>query len=287
MTPGSCQDARVSNENQREFWNGIAGEAWVEDQRRMDVMLRPFGDALLEACGIAPTEHCLEIGCGTGDLALRVSSRLTEGSMLGVDFSRPMLAHARYRADETAASVEFVEADASTHAFAPATIDCAYSRFGVMFFHDPTSAFANVRRGLASGGRLVFLCWQDSAVNPWMHLPIDAARSVIDIEEPPPDHDAPGPFSFARRERVEAILGEAGYRDVTIDAFETPMVIAGSIDDAMAFFGKRGPMKRIFADAGEDETQRALDAVRRAIEPHHSGDSLSLPAATWLVSARG
>ncbi|MQA13973.1 MAG: hypothetical protein GEV09_07300 [Pseudonocardiaceae bacterium] len=41
------------------------------------------------------------------------------------------------------------------------------SRFGVIFFDDPTAAFANIARALRPGGRLAFLCWQDVARNEW------------------------------------------------------------------------------------------------------------------------
>ena len=53
---------------------------------------------------------------------------------------------------------EFVQADAQTYAFAAA--DGAFSRFGVMFFADPTAAFANIRKGLKGGGRVAFVCWR-------------------------------------------------------------------------------------------------------------------------------
>ena len=62
-----------------------------------------------------------------------------------------------------AANVSFVEADAQTYAFAPASFDAVFSRFGVMFFADPPAAFANIRRALKPGGRLVFVCWRTPA----------------------------------------------------------------------------------------------------------------------------
>ena len=37
--------------------------------------------------------------------------------------------------------------------------DVAISQFGVMFFDEPETAFANIRRQLVSGGRLAFACW--------------------------------------------------------------------------------------------------------------------------------
>src|SRR5215208_2345574 len=46
-----------------------------------------------------------------------------------------------------------------------AEFDLALSRFGVMFFEDPVAAFANIASAIRTGGRFVFLCWQDLARN--------------------------------------------------------------------------------------------------------------------------
>ena len=41
------------------------------------------------------------------------------------------------------------------------------SRFGVMFFADAPTAFANLARALRPGGRLAVLVWQRAADNEW------------------------------------------------------------------------------------------------------------------------
>lgn len=77
-----------------------------------------------------------------------------------------MLDHARKRATATAAdNVEFVVADAHTDDLGDSVFDVAISRFGVMFFDDPTAAFTHIARSLRPGGRLSFVCWQDLGAN--------------------------------------------------------------------------------------------------------------------------
>ena len=63
------------------------------------------------------------------------------------------------------------------------------SRFGVMFFSDPATAFANIRRSLKLGGRLVFVCWRALNENPWMEVPLQAALPFLQpVEAPDPTH---------------------------------------------------------------------------------------------------
>ena len=49
----------------------------------------------LEILAISPTDHLLEIGCGTGILAGQVAHQLTTGTLTAVDQSNAMIAKAR------------------------------------------------------------------------------------------------------------------------------------------------------------------------------------------------
>lgn len=46
----------------------------------------------------------------------------------------------------------FERADAQVYRFPHERFDLAISRFGTMFFNDPTAAFANIRRALRPTG---------------------------------------------------------------------------------------------------------------------------------------
>ena len=60
------------------------------------------------------------------------------------------------------ANVEFVEADAQTHRFAPQSFDAMVSRFGVMFFADPVAAFRNLRGAARPGAKLACAAWRNA-----------------------------------------------------------------------------------------------------------------------------
>ena len=98
----------------------------------------------------------------------------------------------------------------STRHRARAPFDAAVSQFGVMFFDEPVTAFANIRRHVAPSGRLAFACWQPVERNPWFIGPALAGLA------PPPPPPAPGksptgPFSLSDPERVDEILSGAGW----------------------------------------------------------------------------
>src|SRR5438477_10869711 len=163
----------AANAGQRAYWNEQAGPTWVALQDQLDAQIAPLSQATVAALAPREGEHLLDIGCGCGASTLELAWQVDpEGTVLGVDISAPMLEVARKRAHDAGyEQVRLLEADAQTQAFEPGAFHAAFSRFGVMFFEDPTAAFMNIRRAVKRGGRLAFLCWRAMALNPIMTLP--------------------------------------------------------------------------------------------------------------------
>src|SRR5207248_147643 len=134
------------------YWNGPAGARWLANEAELDRAIAPFGAAALAAAKAAPGERVVDVGCGCGRTTLALARAVgASGRVLGVDVAAAMIARARE--EGRAAGVEnaaWIEADASVHRFVSEN-DLLFSRFGVMFFADPTAAFANLRRALRAG----------------------------------------------------------------------------------------------------------------------------------------
>ncbi|MBV9995285.1 MAG: methyltransferase domain-containing protein [Caulobacteraceae bacterium] len=274
------------NADQVAHWNGPAAATWVAIQARLDRQIEPIGRATMDALAPGVGDRVLDIGCGCGASTLELSRRVgAAGEALGIDPSGPMLDVARRRATEAGlAQARFLEADAQTHAFAPASFDKAYSRFGVMFFADPVAAFANVRRALKPEGRIAFLCWRTPAENPIMSLPMAAARPHLPAPASPPDPGAPGPFAFADRSRIETILARAGFADIGVVAHDEKLT-AGPLDEAVDTALRMGPLGSFLRE--HPEFKAAVEpAVRIALAQHQSPRGVFLDSATWIVTAR-
>src|SRR6185503_10080916 len=105
----------------------------------------------------ASASRVLDVGCGTGSTTLAVARLLqAKGGCTGIDISGPMIAAARARAKQEGTPARFIQANAQTHAFEPASFDMIVSRFGVMFFSDPVQAFANLRHAATNDAELRF-----------------------------------------------------------------------------------------------------------------------------------
>jgi SAM-dependent methyltransferase len=198
-----------------------------------------------------------------------------------------MLERARQVAREQGVTARFEQADAQTHAFQPASADVLFSRFGVMFFADPTAAFANLRRALRPGGRLAFVCWQSLPENPWMFVPLGAALQLMP-PPPLPGPDAPGPFSFADPDRVRRILAGAGFGAAQFEPVRQTLRIGGGagLDPTVDFLLQMGPAAAALRESPDPTlVPRVAAAVRTSLEPYVTADGIRMASASWIVTA--
>jgi SAM-dependent methyltransferase len=278
------------NAEQVRYWNETAGPKWVAFQRAIDAQLGPLGRLAMDRAAVAPGERVLDVGCGCGRTSMELARRVgPSGLVVGVDIAAPMLARAAEAARDTGvANVRFEHVDAQIGRFADAPFDLVWSRFGVMFFADPAAAFANLRAALGVGGRLLFVCWQALAENPWLHVPLRAAAPFLALP-PPPAPDAPGPFSLADPERVRGILGRAGFVHVGLESVRQPLIVGGesTVDEAVRFLLEGvGPTSAALREAGPAVRRDVARAVRAAVAEHATPSGVEMQSAAWIVSAR-
>jgi SAM-dependent methyltransferase len=274
------------NANMADAWNGVSGANWVANAAHHERALAGYGDDVLAAAAITPTDRVLDVGCGAGGFTRAAARLAVGGSALGVDIGRPLVEAARALASaEGPGNVQFEQADAQVHQFAPGSTDVALSRFGVMFFDDPGAAFANIRSAMVEGGRLAFVCWRSLAHNEWQAVP--RAALVAHIEPPdlgPPE--APGPFSLADPDRIRAVLDVGGFAAVGIDEVAHPMWLGDDVDEAVAYATTQAFARMLFEGKPPELIDRAVAGVRTAFERIAGPDGVVLPASAWLVTAR-
>lgn len=275
------------NSEQIAEWNGALGQRWVAMQREIDRIVVPFGDAALKAAAPQPGERVIDIGCGCGDTSVEIARIVGEaGAVLGIDVSQPMLEVARSRgALANLARLSFRDGDAS-EAELPANTDLLFSRFGVMFFSQPSQAFRHLRRSLRTGGRCVFVCWRAPRDNAWAMAPLSAARTAMGVTPAPADPDAPGPFAFADEERLRAILSGAGFAGIDVQRFDAAIILGATPRSAAESAVQIGPVSRFARELGAEHLPIILDAVERTFIQLAAPDGrVSLNGSTWIASA--
>src|SRR5215207_3914338 len=207
------------NRAQQDYWETDGPRQYQQFGDTNEALLAPAGQAMLDAAKLRPGERVLDVGCGYGTSTLEAEERVAPtGRVVGVDISAAMLQGARQRVVVAGLDdIELLHADAQTHEFAAGSFDAVISRFGLMFFDDPTSAFGNLARALRPGGRLAFVCPQDPMKSEWVAVAFGAAIAVVGHPPELGNPGAPGAFALADPDRMSHLLADAGFRDMHLD----------------------------------------------------------------------
>ena len=276
------------NIKQRQFWSGAGGDVWVNKQREMDIMLNPLGDRVIERLDLKSDAKIIDIGCGCGATTLEIAKKITQGEILGVDISEPMLDKATETAKEMSLSnISFEVKDVQVDVMPQNYFDIAFSRFGVMFFEDPFEAFKNIHSSLKEDGLLSFVCWQNASLNPWQSLSIQVIKEFLDLPAPAPK--SPGPFAFEDKTYLEDILRESGFKGLEIlDNQEDIIMFSGkSIREACEDYLTINPVvTEMLKNSKPELTEEILEALIIKFSNFHQNNGLLFPSATWIVTAK-
>jgi ubiquinone/menaquinone biosynthesis C-methylase UbiE len=121
------------------------------------VLSLPFAERMVGLAGLRPSDRILDVGTGTGIVALNAARAAHKGQVTGVDLSEGMLATARQNAVQSSAgrNVEFRSMDAEALEFEDRSFDVVLSLFALLHFPNPSAAVKQMFRVLRPGGRLV------------------------------------------------------------------------------------------------------------------------------------
>ncbi len=120
----------------------------------------------VDLAGLKPGESVLDVGCGTGTLALAAKRRVGPGvDVFGIDASPEMIARAQARSKKRSAGVAFRQAAVERLPFLDGQFDVVLS--SLMLHHLPDDirarAFTEIRRVLKPTGRFLAVDYRPPA----------------------------------------------------------------------------------------------------------------------------
>lgn len=150
-------------ERVRKMFGAIAGKYELNNRLHSFGRDRAWRRFAVRSVGPRPTDHVLDVACGTGDLT-RAFAEAGVAQVTGVDFTPQMLAVARthrlrprHAKQSTAPMIRYIEGDAMALPFKDGSFDVVSIAFGIRNVADPAKALREFRRILRPGGRLVVL----------------------------------------------------------------------------------------------------------------------------------
>lgn len=152
-------DALISAEENRRMFDQIAGRYDLLNALMSLGMHRTWRKRAVARLLAAQGTKYLDIGCGTGDIAIAVLRQAPGAHVTGIDLSEDMLTLAITKTEKARLSsrATYQTGDATTLAFPAVTFDGIISAFCLRNITDRATALREMRRVLRPNGSLVIL----------------------------------------------------------------------------------------------------------------------------------
>jgi ubiquinone/menaquinone biosynthesis C-methylase UbiE len=205
----------------------------------------------------------LETAAGSGVVTRALASALpAESRYVVTDLNRPMLDHAASKQGPDA-RITWQQADAMDLPFEDALLfDAVVCQFGVMFYPDKSTGYAEAYRVLKPGGSLIFNVWDRIETNEFADVVTTAAAEVF--PDDPPRFLPRTPHGYYDEELILEDLRAAGFADVAYESLDAMSTAPSPRHPAVAYCQGtplRNEIEERDADLLDFVTERATDAI--------------------------
>jgi ubiquinone/menaquinone biosynthesis C-methylase UbiE len=207
---------------------------------------------LIERAKPKPTEHLLDVACGTGAVARLAAGCVTDGRIVGLDYNPGMLGVAR-SIRTTSAPIEWIEGSALSLPFADGTFDLVLCQLGLQFFPDRLLAVREIRRVLRPQGRTALSVYSPIERTPAAHA------FVLALDEhlgPDASKIKRAEHLFSNPQEVATLLDDAGFEQAEVSTV-TKQIMFPSVLDYVRFQLIATPMASLLG--GRSDTAREVD----------------------------
>jgi protein-L-isoaspartate O-methyltransferase len=257
--------------------------AWERRAKVRAPLMAEATKKMLAAANIGPGSRVLDVGTGTGDVALLVAEQVRPGgSILAIDQSAQMVEQALAHVKK--AGMDHVDVrvmDGSHLELDDASFDAVVGRNAMQFLPGWPLALTGLSRVLRPGGRLSFIVWATKEENAFLHLPVSLAAARGWMRVPPSSLESP--YRLANQDALLADLAAAGFKDTNVERIAAQARLPEA--EPLAAYLREGPMFHANADQLSDEERSAFEtALLEAIERFRDGDSYRVPAVSLLAT---
>ena len=231
---------------------------------------------LLASVTVKPEQSILDLACGTGLLAIPAAQIASAGSVIGVDFSKGMLAQAREKIQAAKINnLELIEADIDSVEF-EAEFDIIFCCSAIVYSVDIPALIDKCYRWLKPRGCFAFTTPYKTAYMADIHVRL--CQKLFDIDLPHITRPLWTP------EKCRSSLQQSGFTDIRVEIDRTRRFKKD--DFAMAWRGQNFyPGGNPLANLSDAQRELLLAEYQKAIAPQLTEDGVWQDSTTLYVQA--
>jgi demethylmenaquinone methyltransferase/2-methoxy-6-polyprenyl-1,4-benzoquinol methylase len=175
---------------------------------------------VIEACHLPPNGRLLDVATGTADIALEAIKQHPDVTVFGSDFTREMMLVGQMK--DTGKRISFIEADAMQLPFPDDSFDAACSGFLMRNVTDIATTFAEQKRVVKPGGRVVCLeitrpatpIWRD-LFHLYFHKFVPRITALMSSNKSAYDYLPASTLAFPRPPELKSMMGSVGIKNIS------------------------------------------------------------------------
>jgi SAM-dependent methyltransferase len=233
----------------------------------------------IEFARLPPDGDVLEVGCGTGSLALALAEHRPQGRIFAVDIAEPYLAFARGRPG--ADRVCFEAGDACRLRFPNGSFSGVLAQLVLNFVPDADAAVADMRRTSRIGGVIAAAVWDFRGGLVYQRLFWDTAAGVDPAASAARDRLFSHPLALP--DGLTDLWRRAGLTSIECNSITIRMAYAGFDDYWDPLLGGQGPVGVYMQSLTPALRERIKERVRAAYLSGALDGPRSMTATAWAV----
>lgn len=240
---------------------------------------RRLCEPFLDFAGAAPADEVLDVGCGTGCLAVALLARSSVRHLLGVDLSAAYIEHAARRVVDS--RVRFEVGDACALNLPDDRFDRVYSLLALHFVPRTDRAIVEMKRVARRGAVVAAAVWDARGGFVANRIFFDTAAALDPKAGERRARNYTRPMT--RPGELAAAWRAAGLEQVMDTTLAIRMDFASFEDYWAPYVGRDGPGAEYVALLSESEREALCDAVRLAYLDGEADGPRSFAALAWAV----